>query len=68
MNRGDEFFAAWEGWLEKVDNVGLGKPTPRKKDFRPQDWLRGLPRVAMMQTTDLGRRKYPAASGRFHGP
>ena len=30
--------------------------------------LRRLPRVAMVQTTDLGERNDLAAAGRFHGP
>ena len=70
MNRGGEFFSAWEGWLEKVENAGLGTPTLLEGSFRlpTAGWLRRLARVAMVQTTDLGKGNDLAASGRFHGP
>ena len=37
MNRGGEPRSVWEGWLEKVENAGLGTLTPLKEGFRPQD-------------------------------
>ena len=47
-------------WPRRTDPPERGKPTA--------GWLRRLPRVAMVQTTDLGKRNDLAATGRFHGP
>ncbi len=66
MNRGDEFFSAWEGWLEKVENARLGTPTLPEKGLSTAGRLRRSPRVVMVQTANLGElNDFAATDSRF---
>ncbi len=63
-----EFSTGWKEQTERGEKPWPRRTDPSRKRHPTTGWLRRLPRIAMVQTTDLGERNDLAAARRFHGP